>query len=624
MDIIRKLQAQIKPNNFEFAALSNAYTEVSDLIEYDEVLTPEGITTYADSGGLQVLTRGLDITKKLKEQIYNDQCNYSDFAMCFDELPVRTLGERSESGSSMIDNSGRFFVDTLFQTDGTQTGKNVLHQIQIFKKLHLENKDNKIGTKPHGKVLIILQGRDFKTLREFAWFLHQEIKDEPNWTDYVDGLAIGNTTNIGVAGLTDSILRFQKELDFFPDSIKNNIHILGAGTINKIFAFFLMPETYWNTKDFILSADSTTQTKAMQFGKYITFDGEGKVDVQTGRGVNETTTKITDEIYEFHKNELKTHSMEVQACNIKLADLKLKMKEELANGKTKEDIKVMYSDELHKLEAESFRQHYTQYNEYLPSFFNKNCTKTEKESLRLRDQFSPYGDKKLESDTETIEAQYQYQKRSIFSKYFWTMKMISDYYNHLGAVSTTVKDFRAGKITRTQMVKKMSKLLTMETYKQLVTVNTHAEYMKDDTILSGHPYEPIPKGIQLEQVQVNGKDVSKVFIEIEDCDFGMDEKVYWITDTDTDGVLRGRKLCSITNTKENIHEAPKDPKIRDISKLSAREAVMQLSPYKLPMVPFEEWDLTKYSKARKIEKDKFEADEIKKEIVEEDNVMDDF
>lgn len=425
-DIFVKIRDKVIDKGFDMGVLSNAYTEVSDLKGYDEILSKKGITTYSDSGGLQVLTRGLDITDDLKNKIYTNQCLYSDLAMCFDELPVRTIGERGDSASSMIDNSGRYYIDTLFQLDGTATGKNIVKQIQTFKKLYASNPDAK------GKVLIILQGKDFETLREFAWFLFQEVKKEENWEDYVSGLAIGNTTAFGNAGLTDTILRFQYELEFIPDTVSNNIHILGAGTINKIFSFFMVPDTYWKTDDFVLSADSTTQTKAMQFGKYISFDKElmKKVDTQTGRNLTQTTESICNEIYNYHKDVLDKHSTEA-------------------------------------INEDTFREHYTQYNDNL---------------YRLRADFG---------DKDCLEAQYQYYKRSIFSKYFWTMKMIDDYFQHLIEIKSAVKGYRTG---CKENYKKLEKLLTpgsptWKATRELLKVNTHADYMGNTPILSGHPYK---------------------------------------------------------------------------------------------------------------------------------------
>ncbi len=425
IDILDKMRDSVKDRGIEFGVLSNAYTEQKEVEEYFKIFTPENIKTYTDSGGLQVITRGLNITDEIKLKIYSKQYGNSDFAMCFDELPVTSKGISSVTGFG-INTASKYFVDSLFQINGTQTGKNIVEQIRIFKQLEKEPENRE---KLKTKIIFILQGKDFETLREFCWFAFQEIKKEPNYEEYIGGLALGNTSNTGTANLTDFILRFQNELEFLPSSWLNNLHILGAGTVTKIFSFFLLPDTYFD--NLTLSADSTTQTKAMQFGQYKGFDNNSNemlTFASLGRDINSDSLKVIEVIWNYHKDLLLKYNSEAQCL-------------------------------------ETFREHFTQYNDDL---------------RRLRDEF---------------ESDYEYKKRSIYSKFLWSTKLIQDFLFMLSKVKIQSEIYRKGETKEAiKALKEIKKMLTIKPYKTAVNIlkiSSYNDYMKgsEHLKLKGHPYK---------------------------------------------------------------------------------------------------------------------------------------
>ena len=74
---------------------------------------------HADSGGLQMVTLGLDITDDLKEKVYRNQAKWADVGMCFDEIPVKVADGRSERN----DTKGRSFDRENFEDYARKTGK---------------------------------------------------------------------------------------------------------------------------------------------------------------------------------------------------------------------------------------------------------------------------------------------------------------------------------------------------------------------------------------------------------------------------------------------------------------------------------------------------------------------
>lgn len=456
IDIIQKIKNSVKDDGLELGVLSNAYTEPKEVIEYCKLFKPENIKTYTDSGGLQVITRGLNITDEIKLKIYSLQFSNSDYAMCFDELPVVAKGTQIAAFGV----PQKYFVDSLFQTCGTQTGKNIVEQIKIFKKLELEQPNHN-----ETKILFILQGKDFETLREFCWFAFQEIKKEPDYEKYIGGLSLGNTSNTGTANLTDFLLRFQKEFEFLPDSWLHNLHILGAGTITKIFSFFLLPTNYFD--DLILSADSTTQTKSMQFGMFKAYDANNYKRVvlyDIGRDINPNSLKANELIWTYHEDLLLKHNSVAQC-------------------------------------SDTFREHFSQHNDDLK---------------RLREDFV---------------SQHEFRKRSIYSKFFWSTKLIQDYLFLLKAVKEQALIYRQDAEKKPSALKKLKRILGAKPYKtaiHLLKINSYNDYMKDSEHLkqSGHPYK-----IELDMSLKTSDPVITINNEL------------WITDT-WNGKFLGRPLVS--------------------------------------------------------------------------------
>jgi len=417
VEMVKDLSKQ-EPD-IDFGVLANAFTEATNLKDYYKILSPD-IKVYSDSGGLQVITLGKEITPEIKEKVFKLQSEYSDYAMSFDEIPKKVLSRSSNTFG--LDN---IWVDSWFKIKAIESGKNIVNQIQEFKK----NKNNK------AKILFIIQARNFETAREWSWFMFQEIKKEPDYEKYIGGLALGSTMSAGTRFLTDFILRFQYELDFLPDAWLKKVHILGAGSISKIFGSLIVTDKYFKPGT-VISADSTTQTRGTIFGNFVYLDESKLVSISIGRDINPYSTKSVEVIYEY-------------------------MKPYLEKYKTKYNIQVNNIDD--------FRNHYTEFNDDL---------------LRLKPDFMAiYGEE---------NGKYQYKKRTRIARFLGSVTMMSHFIKSLEFIKRNASKYR--ETSDKKYLRKIEKMLPKNSFKsaiRLINISSHKEYTEGVTIKTGHPYDTI-------------------------------------------------------------------------------------------------------------------------------------
>ncbi len=280
-----KVKQHAEGLGFDLGLLANAYSEAADLKGLFEMFPEYEI--YSDSGGLQALTLGKDLQKE-KPNIFKVQQESSNWAMCFDEMPMQVLEERKDSAHSMLDHSGRYYVRELIKPKGEHTGRNVQEQINIFKK-----------NKSEAKIMVILQGYGMNELDEFARAVYSQINEEDY--DYIGGLAFGMIGNAGPFHLVDRIARYQFEMDYIPDEHKRHLHLLAAGGPSKLLGYTSFPAEYWKfkPKTFKINADSTSQSSSSTYGKFTTMGEAGKKSFQTGKYYNGTASLLVKDIYNF-------------------------------------------------------------------------------------------------------------------------------------------------------------------------------------------------------------------------------------------------------------------------------------------------------------------------------------
>jgi hypothetical protein len=132
--VFRALQTIDGKDNHKFSLLYNAYTEKHFGVAFKKYYRPWLHTIHADSGGLQIITRGLQNTPETRGKVFENQAKFADIGMAFDEIPVKST---SASGTSAKIDTKRRYVDMEnFESYARQTGLNVKDQIIKFDSLN--------------------------------------------------------------------------------------------------------------------------------------------------------------------------------------------------------------------------------------------------------------------------------------------------------------------------------------------------------------------------------------------------------------------------------------------------------------------------------------------------------
>lgn len=204
---------------------------------------------YSDSGGLQIITRGMKITPELKKQVYGVQSK-TDLAMCFDHIPVR-----AESAGHRQSTLNKTFHFEDFEKCAIETAQNVKEQIETFIKM---------GCKT--KVFFIVQGNTLDDM--MLWFrIATEVIPYDLW-DRVQGIAIGGAC-MGTGQLEDiekliAYGRLKQEFD--SHYVKNHLHVLGVGSINRLYPLVILRNTGFIGPEVLVSYDSSTLSMSYIYG----------------------------------------------------------------------------------------------------------------------------------------------------------------------------------------------------------------------------------------------------------------------------------------------------------------------------------------------------------------------
>ncbi len=235
-------------NSHRFSVLFNAFNEKKMGPQVFETIKPYVYDVHSDSGGLQMISRGLPMTPETKKQIYETQGKYSDVAMSFDEIPVYTLVQKSE----LKDASNKVFDRSRLESCAKETAKNITEQIQYFL-------DSKTKTRP----LAIIQGNCLETAMIWSDILFKEIP--ANMHEVIRGIAIGSPA-LGVGELEEVKKAFWfTQIPF--DIKEKHLHMLGVGAMKRFVPTLVFIKSGL-FKDTFVSYDSTTHTSMNTYGRY--------------------------------------------------------------------------------------------------------------------------------------------------------------------------------------------------------------------------------------------------------------------------------------------------------------------------------------------------------------------
>lgn len=233
-----------------FSLLYNAHTE-SSFGSIFENYKSSVYNIHADSGGLQVITQGLNITPEFKLKIYQNQGQYADIGMSFDEIPVTLISNRS----TRLDFSNRYFDIEKFPLCAKQTGINLNEQINYFRSINS-------SCKPY----LITQGNSLSTYIQWTETVLNELEGDN--INYIGGVAMGAAA-FGM-GVIEDIRKsfFYSELcQMLPN---RHLHLLGVGSISRLLpSIILMKNKMFDSNDILshVSYDSTTHTSGQNYGR---------------------------------------------------------------------------------------------------------------------------------------------------------------------------------------------------------------------------------------------------------------------------------------------------------------------------------------------------------------------
>lgn len=243
--------------NHYHSFLYNGYTEKKIGSDFNIYYKDSLYAIHADSGGLQVVTRGEDITPELKRAVYEHQAKYCDIAMSFDEIPL-TVQRDDGYETSITDIDNRFFDYSKFKECAELSADNLEEQIDYFQEVESD-------TKP----LLIAHGNNIDDFCAWVDIILERIPEHKH--KYIAGLSLAGTAlGAGMAEIVERLFSFSAIRA--PEHMKKNLHLLGVGSITRMApaAGFVLSGLF---KDVHISYDSTTHSASVTRGTRVQKDG---------------------------------------------------------------------------------------------------------------------------------------------------------------------------------------------------------------------------------------------------------------------------------------------------------------------------------------------------------------
>lgn len=229
----------------KFGMLFNALVEEKNGYNIHTYLKPHLDSIHADSGGLQMVTLGMESDDSKKELVYSRQAKHSTVGMCFDEIPVRTTSNVSVTNYT----SKRFYPEDL-KGCAEATGRNITKQIEHF---------NSVGSEC--KPYLIAQGNCYDTYCQWVDYAMGVIPEDMK--KYVGGISLA-ATSFGSGELEEVEKAFI--VPHLPYEFEN-VHVLGVGSMSRMLPMIMLIRSgLYDGKH--ISYDSTTHSSCVEKGKH--------------------------------------------------------------------------------------------------------------------------------------------------------------------------------------------------------------------------------------------------------------------------------------------------------------------------------------------------------------------
>lgn len=233
-----------------FSIMYNAYCEKHFGKAFREFYKPHVKAIHADSGGLQMVTLGVQNTPELRKQVYENQGAWSDIAMSFDEIPISMVGSRS----GRLEMGNRFFDEARFEECAINTGKNLAEQLQHFETTRKDREP--------ARPFFVAQGNCLESYQQWTEIALKQVPKSLRHN--IGGVAMGGAA-LGVGQLEDVKKAFY--FTQLPIDCKH-IHLLGVGSVSRMLPALVFCQTGVYEKDVHISYDSSTHSSGGEMGRY--------------------------------------------------------------------------------------------------------------------------------------------------------------------------------------------------------------------------------------------------------------------------------------------------------------------------------------------------------------------
>jgi hypothetical protein len=239
----------MQTDDMAFSLLYNAYQEKDFGEMFTKAYGDSIHTIHADSGGLQMVTQGVQQTPQIRADVYENQAKWADIAMSFDDIPVYTIGDRSKR----LDIKNRLFDKNRFVACATNSGQNLLEQIRYFEK------NNSIA-----KPLLIVQGNDLATYKQWVEVALSQIPE--NEQHLIGGVAMGGAA-LGTGFYQDVLKAYYYAYLPLPDFLRKHVHLLGVGAVSRLLPTIFAIQN-GDIRPDVVSYDSSTHSSGPEMGRY--------------------------------------------------------------------------------------------------------------------------------------------------------------------------------------------------------------------------------------------------------------------------------------------------------------------------------------------------------------------
>lgn len=273
-DSMRFIESYVNSQtNFDmrYSVLYNAFIEKGfyDASDYKR----QGFhNLYSDSGGLQVITMGKQVTDEFKTKIYETQ-DRGEFAFCFDEIPV--FVDSSVDNQARATVTGKYYDTKRTRECALKTAQNVRIQMDSCK---------------HTKVFYIVQGNTYNDMIE--WF---DCAYEVLGSDIANlaGIAVADTC-MGNGMLESCDMAFAAAVIFskYP-TLPRRLHLLGIGSVTRTLPFIIACESGLLPTDTVISFDSSRHSHSAMMGRKV------DVSVKKTRQLKGSMYKAMEKYYKF-------------------------------------------------------------------------------------------------------------------------------------------------------------------------------------------------------------------------------------------------------------------------------------------------------------------------------------